>query len=289
MSTYTFNGVTYDSADLTGSSGRGYNDTVVTGTGDAVPRYIAPMVDVRAEVAAARDATVAVVAGTPNSTSTTSLTVGLGSKSLTLTDLNKPLAIGMWGKLVSAADTTKWMWGTITAFTGGTGATTFNITQVGSSGATASDWNVVITGPGGVELVNEADPTLSNDLDAAGFKVNNVRSYNHGFNIDGRLKDGLYANRWYFGVPTRIFKVNRKCGTGSITAVFSKNGSTDINFGVSPSTSVSVTTSLTESAVNQGGNAYIDFAAGDFMAVTFSSNSSAENFFAQFDAQENYI
>ena len=58
MTLYTFNAITYNSADLTANGGRGYANLVTTGTGDTgVPLYIAPMIDALADLASQRTTT----------------------------------------------------------------------------------------------------------------------------------------------------------------------------------------------------------------------------------------
>lgn len=86
-----------------------------------------------------------------NATSTTSATIGAGSKSLTI-QTGKALVPGMW---IIAADTTapatNWMAGTITSYDTGTGALVFtSIVYVGSGTLTA--WTVSLSGPGGATL-----------------------------------------------------------------------------------------------------------------------------------------
>lgn len=77
-------------------------------------------------------------------TSTTSLAVGLGSKSLTLAQTGKAFVVGQYVEIVNS--TTAWMVGLITAFTPGTGAMTVNVTNTGGSGTLAS-WTISPTTP----------------------------------------------------------------------------------------------------------------------------------------------
>ena len=171
MSTYTFNGVTYDSTDLTGADGRGYNDTVTTGTGVTVPRYVAPMIDAIEEASDIRDAAdafsdaasasasaasasaaaaAAVVANSMTTTSTSSVAIGTGSKSFTLASLTLPITVGIWFKVFQTSTPANYVWGNVTAWNSGTGVLTLNVTRTGGSG-TISAWTATATGADGAD------------------------------------------------------------------------------------------------------------------------------------------
>jgi len=90
-------------------------------------------------VEAAGYAATALSAPGTNATSTTSLTIGTGSKSLTLAQTGKSFAVGQFVELVNA--TANWMLGNITAFNSGTGAMTVDVTHIGGSGTFAA-WTV---------------------------------------------------------------------------------------------------------------------------------------------------
>lgn len=79
-------------------------------------------------------------------TSTSSLTVGTGSKSLTLAQTGKAFVVGQYVQIVSTADTANWMVGAITAFDSGTGAMTVSVTYTGGAG-TATAWAVTPAAP----------------------------------------------------------------------------------------------------------------------------------------------
>lgn len=76
-------------------------------------------------------------------TSSTSLTIGTGSKTL-VTDAGVPYYIGQVVRIVHTTDGTEWMQGDITAYDSGTGDLTVNVDQVNGSG-TFSDWIIAST------------------------------------------------------------------------------------------------------------------------------------------------
>ena len=80
-----------------------------------------------------------------NATSTTSLAVGTGSKSLTI-QTGKAFVVGMSVKIASTASPGNWMAGDITAYNSGTGALTVNSVLTSGSG-TVADWTVSLTAP----------------------------------------------------------------------------------------------------------------------------------------------
>lgn len=75
-----------------------------------------------------------------NSTSSTSLAVGTGSKSLTVTT-SKSYVTGMYIRVVSTSTPTNYMQGTVTSYNSGTGALVFTSEIVGGSGTIAS-WTI---------------------------------------------------------------------------------------------------------------------------------------------------
>ncbi|MCC6071466.1 hypothetical protein ACFSQU_18155 [Massilia sp. GCM10020059] len=117
-----------------------------------------------AETAAAN----AVVVASTAATSTTSLGVGTGSKSLTLAQTGKTFSVGQQVVIASTADPRDWMSGTLTAFTAGTGAMTVFVTSTGSATAgvfpTRAAWTVALTTiHSGTGIINELefDPVVS--------------------------------------------------------------------------------------------------------------------------------
>jgi len=164
MSTYEFNGVTYDDADLTGASGRGYADIVTTGTGLSTPRYIAPMVDALADIGEAL-----------TTTSTTSLTVGVGSKTLTMAAA-RPFSVGAWVTITRTSNVDTYMFGQVTARSGT--SLTVDVSFTAGSG-THTDWTVQISGPRGAtgalaNVVDDLTPQLGGTLDGQSNDVQSI-------------------------------------------------------------------------------------------------------------------
>lgn len=82
-----------------------------------------------------------------SATSTSTLTPGLGSKSLTLAQTGKSFVVGQFVTVSdSTAPTTRWMAGAITAFTAGTGAMTLTVTAFQGT-TSASTWTIAAAGP----------------------------------------------------------------------------------------------------------------------------------------------
>lgn len=91
-----------------------------------------------------------------NATSTTSLTIGTGNKSPTLTQTGKAFSLGQRVYLASAANTANRMVGVITAFNSGTGAMTVNVTLTSGSG-TYTDWVISLAGESELPAITGAD------------------------------------------------------------------------------------------------------------------------------------
>lgn len=117
--------------------------------------------------AAAASAATAVAAPGTSATSTTSLAVGEGSKSLTI-QTGKSLVVGMPVVIArTAAPATTYMVGIVTAYTSGTGALVVEVSSSLGSG-TYTDWTVSLTGPqGALSGVSAFMLTVLDDADAA--------------------------------------------------------------------------------------------------------------------------
>lgn len=81
--------------------------------------------------------------GSYNATSTTSLTIGTGSKSLTI-ETGKGYVAGQAVLIVSTAGPTNFMTGQVTSYNSGTGALVVSVTATGGSGTVAA-WTISVT------------------------------------------------------------------------------------------------------------------------------------------------
>lgn len=78
--------------------------------------------------------------------SETSLTIGTGSKTVTLQD-NRPIPAGAYCFLINTADPTKWMWGQVTDHTGA--SLTVDVTSTNGAGSGITTWTIQPSGPQG--------------------------------------------------------------------------------------------------------------------------------------------
>ena len=99
---------------------------------------------------AAASASTAVNAPGTNATSTTSLAIGTGSKSLTI-QTGKALVVGQWVIVANTATPANWMHGQVTAYTSGTGALTINVAAISGSGTYAA-WTIGLSAPSQSEI-----------------------------------------------------------------------------------------------------------------------------------------
>lgn len=106
--------------------------------------------------------------GSYSATSTTSLAIATGSKSLTV-EVGKGFAIGQLVLIASTAAPSNYMSGQVTAYNTGTGAMTVNVTNIGGSGTIAS-WSVSVsavvlaTAPSLAQrTITSADTLISSD------------------------------------------------------------------------------------------------------------------------------
>ncbi len=105
---------------------------------------------------------VALTLGATNGTSTTSLLIALGSKSLTA-ETAKSWMVGMTVKIASTAVGSTWMLGDITAYNSATGAMVVTVTSISGSGTLAA-WTVSQAPSGGALTGANADITSLSGL-----------------------------------------------------------------------------------------------------------------------------
>lgn len=118
----------------------------------------------QAGIAQASAATAVNAPGT-NATSSTSLTIGTGAKSLTI-QTGKDMVVGMTVKIANTASPTNWMAGDITAYNSGTGALDVTINVVNGSG-TVSTWTVSLSAPSTTKTLPRVLRTSNTMLAAA--------------------------------------------------------------------------------------------------------------------------
>lgn len=143
-----------------------------------------------------------------DSTSTSSVAIGTGSKSFTV-QTGKSYYAGMTVQAASTANPTNWMIGTLTSYDSGTGALVMNVTTKSGSGTFAS-WNLflsltlgdtpigfnelstdVITGASEISVVDgTADYLLI--YDASGDTLNKVKSDNLSAGAKGSQTDKVF-------------------------------------------------------------------------------------------------
>lgn len=107
---------------------------------------------------AAASALSAVNAPGTSATSTSSLTIGTGSKTLTI-QTGKAFSVGQFVVVANTSTPTNYMFGQITAHDSITGSLTVNATETGGTG-TFSAWTVSLSAPGNVTLTGTQ--TLTN-------------------------------------------------------------------------------------------------------------------------------
>ena len=158
MVQFTRNNTTYDTDDLTSNDNRGYADIVTAGTGDSAERFVAMMIDHSADIGLG-----------PTTTSTTSLSIGTGSKAFTLaTDV----AFAVGGFVIAAetaAPTTNYMIGQVTAKSGT--SLTINVPDADhyTGSGTIAAWTLSVTG-----AIGPTGATGAGDVTGPGSSVNNT-------------------------------------------------------------------------------------------------------------------
>ncbi len=111
---------------------------------------------------------------------------------------------------------------------------------------------------------------LVQDLDANGNKITKLREYRSRIFHGGTVFAVTGKHVVTFREAVRLHAIDASLVAGSCTAALKKNGSA-----IGGLSAVSVTTTQTETAVNDSSNAYIDFSAGDKLSIDISSVSSA--------------
>ena len=124
------------------------NATTGLGNGGHRYRFLSSLVNLVAMAQTAVNAANTAVTSPASltATSTTSLAIGTGSKSLTLAQTGKGFNVGGYVMIAATAAPAAYMYGQITAFTPATGAMTVNVLSVNSSGTLAA-WTISAAQP----------------------------------------------------------------------------------------------------------------------------------------------
>ncbi|MCG8670217.1 MAG: hypothetical protein MI867_12440 [Pseudomonadales bacterium] len=163
MTTFTFNGIAYDLDDFLGY---GLFDRVTAGTGDTnIPRWVAAHFDAIADAAS-----------NGQSTSTTSLAIGTGTKVFTTATTMVGFA-GMRGVAINSSDASEKMYFEVTSISGTTLTTSVDITE---GSGTIATWNIKLgVGPSG--SAGTLSGNMSGNIDVNSYSI--VSSSNGDINI----------------------------------------------------------------------------------------------------------
>ena len=101
--------------------------------------------------------------------STTSLTIGTGTKTLTI-EASKQFAIGQTARITYNSDINKWMQGTVSAYNATTGSLSISVDTISGSG-TYAVWTVALTGSVGPTGTTELDDRVLADQQLLGAAV----------------------------------------------------------------------------------------------------------------------
>lgn len=195
MTQITVNSNTYSDDGSAAKDMRGYGHVThfLPMLGDAMVDLAAKQAasTTQANNAAASAATALAAPGT-SATSTTSLTIGLGSKTLTI-QTGKTLDVSMSVKIGSTASPTNWMHGDITAYNSGTGSLSVAVTRI-NGGGTIAEWTVSISGPAGVDANGLSGTTITGSvtLTASSSAAMSVTPTTHG--LYATLPDATTCN-----------------------------------------------------------------------------------------------
>jgi len=119
--------------------------------------------------------------------STTSLTIGTGSKSLTV-DTSKSYQPGMSVKIARTASPSNWMHGDVTSYNSGTGALVVNVTTILGSG-TFTDWTITLSAP-----IITPDPIVLPTNHISGLGLSHAADTDHDITVAaGKARDATDA------------------------------------------------------------------------------------------------
>lgn len=181
-----------------------------------------------AAITAASAATTALNSPATQATTSSSITIGGGSKSFTLAQTGKAFAVGQW---VSVSDTanpsTRWLAGAISAFNSGTGAMTIAVAYIAGTGTGAS-WAVNPIGPitstdaGNLTgtLPDAVFPTVLPAVSGANLTALNASNFGSGTVPDARFPATLPS-----GVTVPAAQLSGNVSQARIAAALNASGS----------------------------------------------------------------
>ncbi len=135
-----------DDKDAASASASAASGSASAASGSASAASVSAAAALASQNSASAYATSALNAPGTSATSTTSATVGTGSKTLTI-QTGKAYSVGQFVIVASTASPSNYMAGQITAHNSGTGSLTVNATSTGGTG-TYSDWTVSLSTAG---------------------------------------------------------------------------------------------------------------------------------------------
>lgn len=207
---------------------------------------------------------VALTLGATNATSTTSLVIGLGSKSLTV-QTGKSYVVGMTVKIASTATGVNWMLGDITSYTTGTGDLVVTVVGISGSGTFAA-WSISQSATGGAKLGINSDITSLTALDTSILNIGSGQLYK---GASGNVGIGTTA-------PTALRTKNLEVsstGTNDGAAVIVGKRGTGIATVRLTGLDTTVGTDISFNFPNTGDLSFYDRAAAAFrMAIDSSGN-----------------
>lgn len=171
---------------------------------DAAAAAASKVVEASAKVAEATSqanlagASAASALGAPgtNGSSTTSMSIGLGSKSFT-TQIGKAWVAGQGFFLASSASPANWMSGVLTAYNSANGAATLEVDATGGSGTFAA-WNCGLAAGRPFALATQAQAEAGTDISAAMTPLRTSQAIATQAHTVGMLVDAMAApsSRW---------------------------------------------------------------------------------------------
>jgi len=186
-------------------------------------------------------------------TSTTSLTIGTGSKSFTA-NTGKLWVAGQFVTASSNANSANYMHGSITSYNSSTGALVVNVLDIGGSG-TLADWNLTISGTQGPQgntgSTGPAGPTGISGTPT----VNQFATWNNATTIQGVSITGLVKGNGASAPTAAVSGTDYQAPIGTISGIAKGNGANALTAAVSGTDYCPATTGSSVLKASAGGTA----------------------------------